>query len=772
MPDIAVQLIEEISSSKERIRLFLHNSITSDRACSLLMALRDLIDNAHCGTKVLVVTPSASTLDWRSLIREFGFKKDVRIVTGLGHRQAKKRIRLDKSIWAGNGFKIVSMDLIKNLDRLKESLAESWDVVVLDEAHQFSTAQRSEMANAIWASDNVRTCIGMVPDYGQKGLRYSTINANPPFGSGLRQMLRSGSTIDRFDISDPATNGSILSSVYNESESVPRYMEANDKSMIAWKPLLSENFGKGKQKRGAVPKYSRLGNLLLSAGKTFLETGAGNLDGVTHKGLRLPSEIDLTEMFSGISRTTARKAIQSLQTRGLVYRDNSGSYLSIKGLSHESKYILSSPKSLKSFMEESSNASNGESEETATTRFMSEVKDPVCAALADGSTECDSLFGVYGQYGAGKTHSMRLLRDTLVSDALKSLPSANPTLVTPPHIRFAVLRQGRDASFDRNDWPASDHSYTLWGDLAYQLAGDLGYQLFSREQGITKPPTSDAISILLKGGPTLILIDDLDEQLERFNDSSARNYSREFASDELAGELEDTVSCARNYLEEFLLALFDAVVETPRVALVFSVSSDANIQQSFVLDHKKMVKFQLDPLTFVPNETKRRAIYQIASDRNFQSPREAIEWIFDQGLNNIQKGDGKSGYRVTQQRSDNRMKRLHEKVILELTRQIKAGRPDAHIQPNSKFRKQHHRVPDMSVDYYPDVIDFTNKVAYEVHLYGNGKVASEERWDKMPDGWKGVNVFTGDICQKDEVFVWSPDGEYVHINKDDWNQSP
>ena len=121
---------------------------------------------------------------------------------------------------------------------------------------------------------------------------------------------------------------------------------------------------------------------------------------------------------------------------------------------------------------------------------------------------------------------------------------------------------------------------------------------------------------------------------------------------------------------------------------------------------------------------------------------------------------------------NNRMKRLHEKVILELTREIQAGRPGADIQPNSKFRKQHHRVPDMSVDYYPDVIDFANKVAYEVHLYGSGKVASEERWDKMPDGWKGVNVFTVDIWQKDEVFVWSSDGEYVHINKDDWNQSP
>ena len=114
---------------------------------------------------------------------------------------------------------------------------------------------------------------------------------------------------------------------------------------------------------------------------------------------------------------------------------------------------------------------------------------------------------------------------------------------------------------------------------------------------------------------------------------------------------------------------------------------------------------------------------------------------------------------------NNRMKRLHEKVILELTKKLRANHPGADIQPNSKFRQQHHKVPDMPVDYYPDVIDLTNKVAYEVHVYGN---RAEERWDKIPEGWRGVNVFTVDIWQKDEVFIWSPDGEFVHINKDNW----
>ena len=88
---------------------------------------------------------------------------------------------------------------------------------------------------------------------------------------------------------------------------------------------------------------------------------------------------------------------------------------------------------------------------------------------------------------------------------------------------------------------------------------------------------------------------------------------------------------------------------------------------------------------------------------------------------------------------NDRMKRPHEKVILELARKLKTDNPDANIEVNSKFRKKHHRVPNMPVDYNPDLIDFTNNVAYEVHVYGN---RAGQRWDYMPQGWRGVAVFT------------------------------
>ena len=97
---------------------------------------------------------------------------------------------------------------------------------------------------------------------------------------------------------------------------------------------------------------------------------------------------------------------------------------------------------------------------------------------------------------------------------------------------------------------------------------------------------------------------------------------------------------------------------------------------------------------------------------------------------------------------------------MRLIRKLLADHPGADNQLNS----EHHKAPDIPADYYPDVVDFTNKVAYEVPVYGMRK---EHQWSKMPEGSRGVNVFTVDIWQKDEVWVWSSDGQYDHINTDD-----
>lgn len=36
---------------------------------------------------------------------------------------------------------------------------------------------------------------------------------------------------------------------------------------------------------------------------------------------------------------------------------------------------------------------------------------------------------------------------------------------------------------------------------------------------------------------------------------------------------------------------------------------------------------------------------------------------------------------------------------------------------------------------YPDIIDLTNRLVYEIHIKGERR---REYFDKLPDGWKGI----------------------------------
>ena len=114
---------------------------------------------------------------------------------------------------------------------------------------------------------------------------------------------------------------------------------------------------------------------------------------------------------------------------------------------------------------------------------------------------------------------------------------------------------------------------------------------------------------------------------------------------------------------------------------------------------------------------------------------------------------------------NNRMRRAHEKVILQLVKWLRKNRIGNDIQPNSRFKREHHRVPGMAITYYPDVIDRTDLKAYEVHVAGNRK---EDKFALLPQGWTGINVFVVDIWEQEEVFVWNLNNQYVHVTEDSW----
>lgn len=86
------------------------------------------------------------------------------------------------------------------------------------------------------------------------------------------------------------------------------------------------------------------------------------------------------------------------------------------------------------------------------------------------------------------------------------------------------------------------------------------------------------------------------------------------------------------------------------------------------------------------------------------------------------------------------IKELHDAVVVHLAADLKKKYPDHDIIPNVKYRRTRKAVPlrKEGAMYYPDVVDMTDKIAYEVHWKGDRK---EESFDSLQDGWTGIDVF-------------------------------
>ena len=111
-----------------------------------------------------------------------------------------------------------------------------------------------------------------------------------------------------------------------------------------------------------------------------------------------------------------------------------------------------------------------------------------------------------------------------------------------------------------------------------------------------------------------------------------------------------------------------------------------------------------------------------------------------------------------------RYRTAHEKVILDLCKMLSTESPDDDIWPNSRYRKKKRSVLDTNI--FPDVVNFSKCIAYEVHWAGSRK---EKQFSRLPEGWRGVNVFIADIWETQEVYVFSLDGQFALITDDDWH---
>ena len=117
-------------------------------------------------------------------------------------------------------------------------------------------------------------------------------------------------------------------------------------------------------------------------------------------------------------------------------------------------------------------------------------------------------------FGGGKSHTLAaLLHGARSRTALDALPEA-AGLPRPDGVRVAVCDgQFFDATTGKRAPGEPFAARTVWGWIAWMLGGRDGYEVVRAQDEARVAPGGDEIVALLRGGPSLILIDELLEYL-------------------------------------------------------------------------------------------------------------------------------------------------------------------------------------------------------------------------------------------------------------------
>ncbi len=113
-------------------------------------------------------------------------------------------------------------------------------------------------------------------------------------------------------------------------------------------------------------------------------------------------------------------------------------------------------------------------------------------------------------FGGGKSHTLAaLLHAARSRTALEALPEA-AELPRPKGVRVAVVDGQFFDSTNGKQAPGADiNARTLWGWIGWALGGRQGYDLVRAQDEARVAPGADALIDLLKGGPSLILLDEV-----------------------------------------------------------------------------------------------------------------------------------------------------------------------------------------------------------------------------------------------------------------------
>src|SRR5260370_23587725 len=160
---------------------------------------------------------------------------------------------------------------------------------------------------------------------------------------------------------------------------------------------------------------------------------------------------------------------------------------------------------------------------TFLTSSLRELGSGVIRRLSGNNVETSAIYNLTTQFGGGKTHALTLLyhlaksgpaasgwkgvQSLLDQAGVQSVPAAATAVFVGTEFDSLTGRGGNDGAPVRR---------TPWGEIAFQLSGDEGLGVVSKHDAEGIAPSTEVIrKFLPKGKPTLILMDELLNYLNR-----------------------------------------------------------------------------------------------------------------------------------------------------------------------------------------------------------------------------------------------------------------
>jgi Protein of unknown function (DUF499) len=254
-------------------------------------------------------------------------------------------------------------------------------------------------------------------------------------------------------------------------------------------------------------------------------------------------------------------------------------------------------------------------ERTFLTKNLKDLAAQTVRRLSGIAVETSAVFNMATQFGGGKTHSLTLLYHLAnagpESHGWQGVGSIleQAQVKTVPKAATAVFVGTEFDSFTGRGGSGEPLRRTPWGEIAWQLGGEKAFAVVASHDEEGAAPGGDVIRAFLPEGPTLILMDELLNYINRCRNHPKKlgaqfhnflhNLSEEARSrDNLvlvvsipASELEMTVEDQRDYdsIKKLLNRLGKAVI------------------MSAETDHAEIIRRRLFEWSGLPDEAKRTA---------------------------------------------------------------------------------------------------------------------------------------------------------------------